>query len=239
MKKILNIISIFILITTFLISAKKNSAADLEGNFRCQWNSSTNTCEGPISNTCKSGYVEGDCSAAEQVNGMPVDQACNTIEFPCIEDTTPPEESTCKNIGESCINNPCCGNLVCAPNIDSSTPICQQCEDVYSAEECGGFTVNENLSCDGEGSINTAVGCISITNITSFLTTTTLFALGIGGGIFILVFSYGAFLIMTSEGDPRKYKTGQEIIVSAIAGVIFMIFAVLIIKIFKIDLFGI
>lgn len=98
------------------------------------------------------------------------------------------------------------------------------------------FTVDEDLKC-GNG-INTAMGCIPINDLTGFLSNTTILIIGIGGGIFLLIFSYGGFLIMTSEGDPRKLRTGQEIIISAIAGLLLMVFGVLIIKIFNVDLFG-
>jgi len=55
-------------------------------------------------------------------------------------------------------------------------------------------------------------------------------AIGIGGGIAFLLIVYSAFMIMTSQGNPERLKAGQELLTSAIAGLIMLIFSVFILE---------
>jgi hypothetical protein len=89
-----------------------------------------------------------------------------------------------------------------------------------------------------EGSINTAIGCIPINNTDEFISFILRWAIGIGGGIAFLLIVLAGFQIMTSSGNPDRLKAGQELMTSAIAGLILLIFSVFILKIIGIDILG-
>jgi|CXWL01.1.fsa_nt_gi hypothetical protein len=85
----------------------------------------------------------------------------------------------------------------------------------------GGCQVN------GTQGINTALGCISIDAAGGgFVRSLLGLAIGLGGGIALLLILYGVFIVTTSAGIPDKLKEGKELISSAIAGLIFIILAI-------------
>ena len=94
--------------------------------------------------------------------------------------------------------------------------------------------------------IQTAIGCIPVLNPdngTSFMGFVLGWAIGIGGGIAFLLIVYAGFMIMTSAGAPDRLKAGQELLTSAISGVILLILSVFIlnligVKILQIPGFG-
>ncbi|OGD62283.1 hypothetical protein A2160_00620 [Candidatus Beckwithbacteria bacterium RBG_13_42_9] len=93
---------------------------------------------------------------------------------------------------------------------------------------CEGSTVDNPI-------IETAIGCIPATPqgfIGKFLE----IAIFIGGGIAFLIMSWGAFLLITSQGNPEQIKNGQDTFVSAGAGLLFIIFAVFILRLIGVDI---
>lgn len=92
--------------------------------------------------------------------------------------------------------------------------------------------------------IQTAVGCISVLGTPEqFLGDILRWAVGIGGGIAFLLILYAGFMVMTSGGNPERLKAGQELLTSAISGLILLIFSIFIlnfigIDILRLDLFG-
>jgi len=83
--------------------------------------------------------------------------------------------------------------------------------------------------------IQTAIGCIP-TDPSAFVGW--VFKLGtfLGGGIAFLLMAWGTFLTMTSAGDPEKLKQGKDIIVSAVSGLLFIIFAVFLLRLIGVDI---
>lgn len=78
--------------------------------------------------------------------------------------------------------------------------------------------------------IETAIGCIDVETPTAFVNSILTLAITIGGGIAFLLIIFGAFLVLTSAGNPEKVKAGKELITSAIAGLLLIIFAVFILR---------
>ena len=64
-------------------------------------------------------------------------------------------------------------------------------------------------------------------------------AIGIGGGIAFLLILYAAFMIMTSQGNPERLKAGQELLTSAISGVLLLVFSVFILNFLGVNILGI
>ncbi|MBU1200551.1 hypothetical protein KJ953_03370 [Patescibacteria group bacterium] len=84
---------------------------------------------------------------------------------------------------------------------------------------------------NGEEGINTAIGCIS-TNVESggFVGSLLELAIGLGGGIALLLILYGTFIITTSAGNPDKLTQGKEIISSAVSGLLFIILSIVLLN---------
>ena len=87
-----------------------------------------------------------------------------------------------------------------------------------------------------ENEIDTAIGCIPINDTNALIGFILKWAIGIGGGIAFSLILFAGFQIMTSSGNPEKLKAGQELMTSAIAGLILLIFSVFILKIIGVDI---
>lgn len=77
--------------------------------------------------------------------------------------------------------------------------------------------------------IQTSLGCFPTDpkNLVSWLFT---IAIGIGGGTAFLMALFGAFLFMTSGGDPEKLKEAQATLTASITGILLIIFAVFLLR---------
>lgn len=84
---------------------------------------------------------------------------------------------------------------------------------------------------EGETSISctTALGRIP-TNPTEFTGIILSIAIGIAGGIALILMVLGAITILTSSGDQNRLNSGRDRIVAAIAGLLFLIFSILILR---------
>lgn len=78
--------------------------------------------------------------------------------------------------------------------------------------------------------INTGVGPIR-TDPAGFIKWFFGFLLGIGGGIALLLIIYSGYKFMTSRGDPEKTKGAKETFTSALVGLIFLIFSMVILQV--------
>lgn len=94
------------------------------------------------------------------------------------------------------------------------------------------------LANNGKEGINTAIGCIPIENSDALIGFILRWAIGVGGGIAFLLIVLAGFQITTSSGNPDKLKAGQELMTSAIAGLILLIFSVFILRIIGVDILG-
>lgn len=85
-------------------------------------------------------------------------------------------------------------------------------------------------------SIDTAIGCIPVGNLSSFAGFLLGWGVGIGGGIAFILIVISGFMIMTASGNPERLQAGKELMTSAIMGLIMLIFSVFILKIIGIDI---
>lgn len=92
------------------------------------------------------------------------------------------------------------------------------------------------IFCNGESGINTALGCIPVDSPTSFVGWLLPNLLKIVGGIALLLMIYGGFQVITSAGDPQKNKAGQQLITSAVSGLLFTIFSLFILRLIGVDI---
>ncbi len=96
----------------------------------------------------------------------------------------------------------------------------------------------DDVLCNGTG-INTAIGCLSVLdNQNAFLADILKWAVGIGGGIAFLLIVYAGFMIMTAAGNPERLKAGQELLTSALSGLVLLVFSIFILKFIGVDILG-
>ncbi|MFZ3301489.1 MAG: hypothetical protein WA152_02100 [Microgenomates group bacterium] len=134
-----------------------------------------------------------------------------------------------KPVSAACIHSvPCngisCGSMCCANQ--------NECNNYLGTQP------NPNITCNGGNGINTAIGCIPIGDTNSFVSWILGWSIGVGGGIAFLLIIYASFMIMTSQGDPPRLKAGQEVLTSAISGIIMLIFSVFILNFIGFDILG-
>lgn len=96
------------------------------------------------------------------------------------------------------------------------------------------------VNCTGADEIETAIGCISTKadGNNSFFASIIKIAVGLGGGLALVLMLYGVFIVTTSAGIPDKLKEGSEIITSAVAGLIFVLLSVFLLNFIGINVLG-
>lgn len=92
---------------------------------------------------------------------------------------------------------------------------------------------------DPTSGIESAIGCIPYANMNSFSTFMLLWFIGLGGGIAFLLMLYGGFLLITSAGNPERVKMGRTILVSALSGLLFIIFSVFLLRTIGVEILNI
>lgn len=85
--------------------------------------------------------------------------------------------------------------------------------------------------------IDTAIGCIP-TDFSSVLTQFFKLGAGIGGGIAFLLILFGGFQILTSAGNPEQLNAGRELVVSAISGLLMIVFSTFLLGVIGVDILG-
>jgi hypothetical protein len=112
--------------------------------------------------------------------------------------------------------------LTCQKKISIIEPVSCDCNGKCCAEW-------EHSICTDPVGIQTVIGCFPTDP--EFIPGWLLgLSLPLAGAAAFMLMLYGAFLIITSSGDPEKLKEGQEILFSALAGLLLIIFSVFILR---------
>ncbi|MBP7119152.1 hypothetical protein KBA63_03610 [Candidatus Woesebacteria bacterium] len=94
-----------------------------------------------------------------------------------------------------------------------------------------------NVAGGGKG-IPTAIGCIPIDNATIMTSFFMRWLVGIGGGIAFIMILAAGFQILTSSGDPKKLSAGQELLTSAVSGLILIVFSIFALRLIGVNILG-
>ncbi len=89
-------------------------------------------------------------------------------------------------------------------------------------------------SCGSE-SLSTALGCLPFTR-DAFVSALLTFIAGISGGVALTIMLAASVQIMTAAGDAKKLQAGRELFTSAVVGLLFLIFAVSILRLIAGDI---
>lgn len=87
------------------------------------------------------------------------------------------------------------------------------------------------------GSCDTALGNIP-TDPQGLATKILGVGVGLGGAFAFILMVIGSIRVLTSSGDPKNVAAGRDMIVAAIAGLLFIIFSVLILRFIGIQIIG-
>lgn len=104
---------------------------------------------------------------------------------------------------------------------------------------CVGKSSSSGEKCDYQGKqgIKTAIGCVP-TDPSMLIAGTIRYISGFAGGIALLMMVFGSLRMLTSAGNADSLKNGREQFVSAIVGLLFVLFSVLLLQIIGVDILG-
>lgn len=165
----------------------------------------------------------GKCNFVPNTGCSPACTGSTTCSHPTLNSTY-----TCVPTGEcdpSKANS--CGNgvYVCLPDADYQKFTCQK-----------GTTQDQfnQINCFGD-SCKTALGSIS-TNPSGFIAWAFGLILSISGGVALLLIIISGYKILSSQGNPEALKGAREQLTAAIVGLLFIIFALVILQIIGVDI---
>lgn len=118
---------------------------------------------------------------------------------------------------------------------DFHGPFCFPTDNNYTVIVSADAYAGENPCPDGE--CETAIGTFS-SNPQDFVGQVLSIAVGLAGGIAFILMVIGAIRVLTSTGNPQNVNAGRDMIVAALAGLIFIIFSVLILKFIGVNIIG-
>ena len=259
-KKIISIVFFFFLIFISLGSSKAKAAT-----ISCEWDRYTGCKISTFSGSCGSSQIpESKCSDYGSSSTCPTtinciddpnaadriapgtcctsDNTClySTTGLKCVPSTLASACATRKScqvvVNYGCSNPPCTTDEVCTPTYPGGAEVKYICVSKYAPTPSGNSI---DVCDDGSTGIQTAIGCIHVLNTPEeFLSDILRWAVGIGGGIAFLLILYAGFMIMTASGNPERIKAGQELLTSAIGGLILLVFSIFILKFIGIDIMG-
>jgi hypothetical protein len=126
------------------------------------------------------------------------------------------------------------GNRVAVPNYTG----CRTGETCVTNKNSDSVEITCQKAGSGLG-IDTAIGCIPIGDTNALIGFILSWGIGIAGGIAFLLILIAGFQIMTSQGDPKRLQTGKELLTSAIAGVLLLIFSIFILRLIGFNILNI
>ncbi len=98
--------------------------------------------------------------------------------------------------------------------------------------DANGSPVMEPVWCNA---VDSAIGNIP-TRIGEFVNTLLQFLIGIAGGIAVLLIIYAGYKLMTSQGNPEAIQNAKNILTAVIAGLLFLIFSILLFEVITVDI---
>lgn len=202
---------------------------------------------GVLSKNCQPDYHE-ECSKLLQ------NECLSSVTRPCIKNS-PNDDPNCGSTSQACCEGNSCDtvfidgqnnshplSLTCYPtSSDPYQPMSCLDQAQIDALESGGGSAShkislEGVTCSDGESINTAIGCIPINSQEKLVQFVLQWAIGIAGGIAFILIAYAGFMIITSSGQPDRIKAGQELLTSAISGLILLVFSVFILRLIGVDI---
>lgn len=250
MRRISKIIKIFsilnLIIIIFLFTTPVTVKSQGVGQFNCVWNDNIDLCEAigmcqagtdmtfPDGTKCinRGGTIVDNKADCEDGNPHACLGSCSPVGFFC-DPNDRLNIYECRSDGTVVVSQACATGICVDENGSVS------CKTA-SVPPPGNVPVKTPLEgdCGGEA-LDTAIGCIPISNDQAVLEFFLSWAIGIAGGIaFILIF-YAGIIIITSAGNPQRLQAGRELLTAAIAGIAFLVLSVIILRFIGVTVLGI
>lgn len=86
-----------------------------------------------------------------------------------------------------------------------------------------------------DGTVPSELGCVP-SNVVGFVGHYYGFGLSLIGGVALLLIMYGAYLVLTSAGNPKQVNNGKDYIGYALAGLLLAIFGYFFVEVLTIDI---
>lgn len=192
----------------------------------------------PAAGTCPDPTTQACCGQYTSVCTSP--NNCYAVAS-CLDISLFPASGGCLQAGDICCGSAPQPTATPFPSSGASIPTIVPTQLCQFAGADGSAEKQKCLDCVGDVATGTkmwtALGCIP-TDPTGFVKTFLRIAISVGGGIAFLMIIYGGFLCMTSAGNPEKAQNCREIITSAIAGLLLIIFSAIILRIIGVDILG-
>lgn len=245
-KLIYFLFSLTIIIFSFLTFTKRVSAQNCDEGWKCE-------CPIPSNKSCANGTCvakrgKGQCEDGEVQSWVEDENICTDqekcsltgrhrdfgnrqalIKYECCcGSDSPSTECEC----EWTDSGTAAGKCVPTQSLSDGTKTFYQ-PDTCTADKFIDHPDVEDIT-DYEG-IKTALGCIPV-RPQLFVFWLLNRAISIGAGIAFLIMIWGGFQVMTSSGDPEKLQEGKNILVSAGAGLLFIIFSTFILELIGINI---
>lgn len=116
------------------------------------------------------------------------------------------------------------------------TPIPSHAEDICAA--VGNPAACTSCMNQGATFVWTALGCLDAGTPNNFIGQILGWATILGGGIAFLMAVFAGIQITTAAGDPKRVKSGQELLTSALSGLLLIIFSIFLMNIVGIKILG-
>ncbi|MBP6882606.1 MAG: hypothetical protein KBC15_03590 [Candidatus Levybacteria bacterium] len=166
--------------------------------------------------------------------------------------STHADQSSCEDACKTWFYNPT--DKQCSSEINAESPPTGYVGPFTTEDECFNGAINgtveptkppkdlppckTKISDKGCTSVYSAFGTLS-TNPQGFLTALFSILLSLSGGIALLFIIRSGYQLMTSQGDPEKVKDARERITSAIVGLLFIVFSLVILEVIGVDILAI
>ncbi|MCJ7740990.1 hypothetical protein MUP32_06810 [Candidatus Microgenomates bacterium] len=147
-----------------------------------------------------------------------------------------PTPAICSSV--ACPTGSCSGDCSVCPgcpddpngskNIPQLKPICDQLTDPFKSS-CWDCMASGNTTW-------TAIGCIPNDFSAVIRDYVLVVGISIAGGTSFLYFLYGAFLILTSAGNAEAVEEAKQIIISALSGLLLIIFSIFLLRVIGVDI---
>lgn len=81
-----------------------------------------------------------------------------------------------------------------------------------------------------EGFVNSAIGCVPYMDVNQLTAFFIRWSLGVGGGIALFLISISAIKMMTTKGDPKRLQDARDSFSAGVAGIIFLLLSIFLIR---------
>lgn len=118
------------------------------------------------------------------------------------------------------------------------TVTAEQLQNAPASAAPANTPVLDQVFCDQKQGIQTAFGCLSIIDTNSVAVSLVNLGLSFGSLISLIIIGLSSFMVMTSQGDPRRLTQGKELMGAAIIGLLMLIFSGFLLKSIGVNILG-